>query len=80
MDQILDLLLSLQQTQGLSYLLITHNWGVVAKMAHRVVVMRHGQVLEQGRVSDVLSKPTHAYTQSLLAAVPKVIRPLTCLV
>ncbi len=69
--QILDLLRSLQDEMGLAYLFITHNLGVVAQIAHRVVVMHHGSIVESGTTQQVLFTPTHAYTQSLLAAVPR---------
>ncbi len=71
-SQILALLRELQQQRGLAYLFITHNIGVVAYLAHRVAVMYRGEFIEQGSVDDVLTKPQHAYTQSLLAAVPQI--------
>lgn len=69
--QILDLLKSLQDEMGLAYLFITHNLGVVAQIAHRVVVMHQGSIVEAGTTQEVLFAPTHAYTQGLLAAVPR---------
>ncbi len=69
--QILDLLRTLQQEMGLAYLFITHNLGVVAQIAHRVVVMHRGSIVESGTTQQVLFAPRHAYTQSLLAAVPR---------
>ncbi len=69
--QIIDLLKNLQQQQGLSYLLITHNLGVVAEMADQVAVMYQGKIVEHGAVEQVLYQPQHAYTQALLNAVPK---------
>ena len=69
--QILNLLRDLQHELGLSYLFITHNIGVVEYIAHRVVVMRGGQVVEQGDSAAVLHAPQHEYTRSLLAAVPR---------
>lgn len=68
--QILDLLYTLQQENNLSYLLITHNLSVVAYLAHRVVVMYRGKIVEQGDAKQILTSPKHAYTQSLIAAVP----------
>jgi peptide/nickel transport system ATP-binding protein len=69
--QIIELLKNLQQQQGLSYLLITHNLGVVAEMADQVAVMYQGKIVEHGAVEQVLYKPQNAYTQALLNAVPK---------
>ena len=69
--QIIELLKNLQQQQGLSYLLITHNLGVVAEMADEVAVMYQGKIVEHGAVEQVLMQPQHAYTRALLQAVPK---------
>jgi peptide/nickel transport system ATP-binding protein len=68
--QILRLLQKLQQDLGLALLLITHDLGVVARMAHRVSVMYAGQVVESGTVQEVLTAPTHPYTRGLLACIP----------
>ncbi|MDF1654080.1 MAG: ABC transporter ATP-binding protein [Coxiellaceae bacterium] len=68
--QILQLLQDLQQRLGVSYLLITHNLGVVAYLAHWIAVMYHGRIVESGPTAEVLSNPQQAYTQRLLAAVP----------
>ena len=70
--QILDLLRSLQESLGLSYLFVTHNIGVVAYIAHYVAVMQAGRIVEQGTVDEVLHRPQHDYTRQLLAAVPTV--------
>jgi peptide/nickel transport system ATP-binding protein len=70
--QILELLEELQQRLGIAYLFITHNLGVVARIAHRVAVMHQGVIVEQGPVNEVLFTPRHPYTQALLAAVPRV--------
>ena len=67
-QQILDLLQHLQRQRGLSYLLITHDVAVVQAMAHAVIVMKDGQVVESGSMEAVLGNPQHAYTQMLLAA------------
>ncbi|MBA3582332.1 MAG: ABC transporter ATP-binding protein [Gammaproteobacteria bacterium] len=72
--QILVLLQQLQVEYGLSYLLITHNMSVVSYMAHRVVVMRQGKLIEQGEVKQVLEQPRSGYTQALLKAVPALYR------
>jgi peptide/nickel transport system ATP-binding protein len=68
--QILSLIRDLQASRGMGVLLITHDFGVVADMADRVVVMRDGRIVEQGPVDEVLRRPSHDYTRSLIAAVP----------
>jgi peptide/nickel transport system ATP-binding protein len=68
--QIIKLLKFLQQEQGLSYLFITHDLGVVAEIADEVAVMYQGKIVEHGTVKQVLTAPNHPYTQKLLAAVP----------
>lgn len=70
--QILKLLRKLQCELKLSYLLITHNFAVVAYMADEVAVMYHGKIVEQGKVEQVLNNPQHPYTQKLLASIPVV--------
>ncbi|HEY5993458.1 MAG TPA: ABC transporter ATP-binding protein [Gallionellaceae bacterium] len=70
--QILNLLKSLQQELGLSYLFITHNLAVVEYLAHEVCVMYLGRIVERGAAEDVLRLPKHPYTQALLAAVPRI--------
>jgi ABC-type dipeptide/oligopeptide/nickel transport system ATPase component len=64
---ILDLLKSLNKT----ILFITHDLGVVAEIADRVLVMKQGQIVESGSVFDIFDKPQETYTQDLLKAVPK---------
>src|ERR1700692_4541707 len=68
--QILRLLQKLQQELGLALLLITHDLGVVARMAQRVSVMYAGEVVETGTVAEVFAAPTHPYTRGLLACIP----------
>ncbi|MGA8303578.1 MAG: oligopeptide/dipeptide ABC transporter ATP-binding protein [Thermoplasmata archaeon] len=68
--QILNRLVELQRTLGLSYLLITHNVAAVRFVADRVAVMYLGRLVEVGRVREVLEHPVHPYTKALLAAVP----------
>jgi peptide/nickel transport system ATP-binding protein len=70
--QILNLLKSLQQELGLSYLFITHNLGVVEFLAHEVCVMYLGRIVERGTTEEVLRSPMHPYTQALLSAVPRI--------
>jgi peptide/nickel transport system ATP-binding protein len=69
-SQILTLLRELKTRRGIGLLLITHDFGVVAEMADRVAVLRHGLVVDQGARDDVLLRSTNAYTRQLLAAVP----------
>ena len=66
--QVLQLLQKLQRERGLSYLLITHDVAVIRAMAHDVMVMKGGQVVESGTVEQVLVQPKHAYTQILVSA------------
>jgi microcin C transport system ATP-binding protein len=66
--QVLQLLQGLQRERGLSYLLITHDVDVIRAMAHQVIVMKDGAIVESGPVSRVLETPEHEYTRSLLAA------------
>jgi len=68
--QILDLLLKLRDTRSLTVILITHNMRVVERACDRVAVLYAGRVVEFGSVADVLSRPSHPYTQALLAALP----------
>jgi len=69
--QILALLKDLQARMGMALLLITHDLGVVRKMADRVCVMTNGEIVESGAARDVLGTPRHEYTRRLLAAEPK---------
>jgi oligopeptide/dipeptide ABC transporter ATP-binding protein len=66
--QIIDLLLGLQSDLGLGYVLVSHDFHVIRKLAHHVVVMYLGQVVEEGPAEAVLNRPRHPYTQALLAA------------
>jgi microcin C transport system ATP-binding protein len=69
--QILKLLKTLQARYGMALLFITHDLGIVAKMADRVCVMTQGRIVEQGPVAEVFDNPQHSYTQHLLSAEPK---------
>ncbi len=73
--QILKLIRDLQQRRKAAVLFITHDFGVVAEIADRVVVMQHGSIVEQGKATDVLNNPQHAYTKQLIAAVPPLKAP-----
>src|SRR4051812_9004905 len=69
--QILVLLKELQSRLGMAMLFITHDLGIVRKIADKVCVMKDGKIVETGPVQDVFAKPQHAYTRALLAAEPK---------
>ncbi len=69
-QRVLALLRTLQDEIQLSYLVITHDFAVVAKMAHDVAVMHQGKIVETGTVEEILLRPKHPYTQQLLSAVP----------
>ncbi|WP_432455851.1 MULTISPECIES: ABC transporter ATP-binding protein [unclassified Agarivorans] len=69
--RILQILRELQQQRDMAVMFITHDMGVVAEIADRVVVMLRGKVVETGTVEQIFKAPQHPYTQSLLAAVPK---------
>jgi microcin C transport system ATP-binding protein len=66
--QIVDLLRRLQQVYGLAYLFISHDLKVVRALAHRVVVLRHGRVVEQGDAAEIFANPRENYTRALMAA------------
>ena len=68
--QILDLIKSLCKQRNLGVIIVTHDIGVIAEIADRVAVMYNGQLVEQGKVEQVLQKPKHDYTKSLISAVP----------
>jgi len=74
--QILDLLRRLQGEFGMSILFITHNLGVVAEIAHNVVVMYAGRVVEQAPVKDLFAHQRHPYTKGLLACTPNAVRDI----
>jgi peptide/nickel transport system ATP-binding protein len=73
--QILKLIAEKRERRGTGVLFITHDFGVVAEIAHRVVVMRHGQVVETGGREEVLRHPREPYTRMLVAAVPSLDPP-----
>ncbi|MFL9924523.1 ABC transporter ATP-binding protein [Herbaspirillum lusitanum] len=68
--QILALIKRIQKSMGMGVMFITHDFGVVADIADRVAVMQKGRLVEQGVADEVLNRPTHPYTQRLIAAVP----------
>ncbi len=69
--QIVNLLVELQRERGLAYLFISHDLSVVRHLAHRVLVMYLGRVVESGSTSQIFADPRHPYTKALLASVPK---------
>ena len=73
--QILDLFADLTRTGNTGLILITHDMGVVAQLADRVLVMYGGRMVEQGSVNAVFDAPAHPYTQALLASTPRIDRP-----
>jgi peptide/nickel transport system ATP-binding protein len=68
--QVLNLLMDLQDRFGLSYLFVSHDLAVVNLMCDDVMVLQHGQVVEAGTAKDIFQNAQHAYTQTLLAAIP----------
>jgi peptide/nickel transport system ATP-binding protein len=69
--QILDLMRALKEKTGAAIMLITHDLGVVAEMAQRVVVMYAGRKVEEARVDDLFARPRHPYTRGLLSSIPR---------
>jgi microcin C transport system ATP-binding protein len=67
-QQILELLTRLQRRHGLSYVFISHDLAVIRAVAHRVLVMQRGRVVEEGAVEALFAAPAQAYTRELLAA------------
>jgi oligopeptide/dipeptide ABC transporter ATP-binding protein len=68
--RVLDLLAELRSTLGVALLVVTHDLGVARRTAEEVVVMYRGQVVEQGPTDQIFERPSHPYTQGLLAAIP----------
>ncbi|MFD1359208.1 ABC transporter ATP-binding protein [Fictibacillus halophilus] len=73
--QIIDLLNDLKEQLDMSMIMITHDMGVVAEIADRVIVMYAGEVIEEGRVEEIFENPQHPYTKGLLSSVPNVDDP-----
>jgi peptide/nickel transport system ATP-binding protein len=78
-DQVLDLLDDVSTRRGLAVLFITHDLGVVAGFAERVMVMYSGRIIEDGEVGSVFANPKHPYTQGLIKAVPRIDQDLSTL-
>ncbi|HMP74692.1 MAG TPA: ABC transporter ATP-binding protein [Kiritimatiellia bacterium] len=74
--QVLEVLQAVQRAEGMGMLFITHNLGLVKRIAHRVLVMYAGQLVEAGPVTEVLRAPRHPYTKALLRAVPRLRGPV----
>ena len=72
--QIINLLLELKESLGLSYIMISHDLGVVEHMSDRVAVMYLGRIVETGGWRDIFERPAHPYTQTLIAAIPDPLR------
>ena len=70
--QILDLMRKLKRELGMTILFITHDLGVVAEMAERVIVMYAGRIVEEAPVRDLFARPLHPYTQGLITCIPKI--------
>ena len=69
--QILALIARIQKEKGMGVMFVTHDFGVVAEIAHRVAVMERGELVEQGQAEQILNAPQHPYTRRLIAAVPR---------
>lgn len=74
--QVLNLLLDLQQQRRVSYLVILHDLAVATQMCDRIAVIYLGEIVDEGAVRDVLTRPRHPYSQALLAAVPHLGEPV----
>jgi peptide/nickel transport system ATP-binding protein len=72
--QIINLLLELKETLGLSYIMISHDLGVVEHMSDRVAVMYLGRIVESGDWREIFERPAHPYTQTLISAIPDPLR------
>ncbi|MEO1017521.1 MAG: ABC transporter ATP-binding protein [Pseudomonadota bacterium] len=75
--QIIELLQGLAQEQSTAFLLISHNLGLMAQIASRLLILNQGRIVEEGPTIEILSRPDHAYTRGLIAAVPELggLRP-----
>lgn len=69
--QVLNLLLDLQAERRMSYLFISHDLSLIRFLAHRVAVMRKGEIIEMGTTEEIFSNPQHPYTRKLLSAIPE---------
>jgi ABC-type dipeptide/oligopeptide/nickel transport system ATPase component len=69
--EIMDLLARLRRERGMSIILITHNFGIVANFADQVQVMWKGRIVEQGPVAEIMRTQSHPYTKALIACIPR---------
>jgi oligopeptide/dipeptide ABC transporter ATP-binding protein len=74
--KILDLLTSIQDSMGMSMMMITHDLGIIADIAHEIIVMYAGEIVEHATTRELFDRPLHPYTQGLLATVPSLDAPL----
>src|SRR5699024_8129274 len=74
-SQILQLMKDIQEKLGTSIIIITHDFGVVARMCDRVIVMKDGEIVESGTSIEIFDHPSHPYTKKLLHALPKLHEP-----
>jgi len=72
--QVLNLLVDIQRDTGVTYLFISHNLSVVHHLAHRVVVMQAGKVVEEGTGEQIMTAPEHPYTRTLINSMPQLYR------
>ena len=73
---VLNLMNRLRRERGMSYIVISHDLGVIRYICDSVIVMYHGEVVEAGRTDDVLRNPTNEYTSRLIASAPKGLQPI----
>ncbi len=74
-NRVLNLLMALSDQRGVSYLFVTHDMTIIRDVTDRVLVMKDGQIVEQGATSDILGHPSHDYSRSLIEATPKINWP-----
>jgi ABC-type oligopeptide transport system ATPase subunit len=72
--QVLNLLVEIQRNTGVTYLFISHNLSVVHHLAHRIVVMQAGRIVEEGTGHQIMTAPTHPYTRKLIDSMPQLYR------
>jgi ABC-type oligopeptide transport system ATPase subunit len=69
--QVINLLVDLRRTTDVAFLFVSHDLAVVRQVSDECLVMQSGELVERGRTADVLDRPSHAYTQRLLSAIPR---------